>query len=116
MAFAILQDLKKMVGHPIPLTMLTDSDSLFKIIVKSTETIEKRMIVDVRAAREAYVTGAISHVRWIRTHHNIVDGVTKMENSSVLEDFLDKGTVSLNIGQWVMYGVVEGGGKDYQRD
>lgn len=64
--------------------MLTDSESLFNIIVKSTVATEKRLMTYVRAVREAYITGAISEAGWIRTHHNISDGLPKMGKSLTL--------------------------------
>ena len=40
--------------------MSTDSEELFKVIVKSTTTTEKRPMIDVEAGREAYNEEQIS--------------------------------------------------------
>lgn len=58
--------------------MLTDSENLFKVIYKSSVTTEKRLMVYVRAAREAYENCDIIYVEWMRSHHNISHGLTKM--------------------------------------
>ena len=42
------------LSFKILLSMFTDSESLFKVIGKSTTTTEKRLMIDVKAAREAY--------------------------------------------------------------
>lgn len=46
-----------MVGRSIPLTMFTDSESIFKTVLKYTVNKEKRLMMDVRAATMAYITG-----------------------------------------------------------
>lgn len=76
--------IEKMVGRRVPLTMLTDSESLFKLIVKSSVTTENRLMVDMRAAREAYERGNISIVGWIWSPDNIADGLNKVSKCKAL--------------------------------
>lgn len=51
-----------MISHQIPLTMLKDSDSLFKTIVKASVRTEKRFMIDVNTEMETFKTGNISDV------------------------------------------------------
>lgn len=71
--------------------MFNDSESLFKTILKSTTTTEKRLIIDVEAARESYARKDISEVGWIRSEENPGDGLTKKGTCEMLETFLDTG-------------------------
>lgn len=74
----VRNDIENMAGRRVPLTILTDSESLLKLIVKSSVTTEKRLMVNVRAAREAYERGDIRNVGWIRSPDNMADGLTKI--------------------------------------
>lgn len=58
--------------------MLTYSLSIFKVIVKSTITTEKRILIDIRAAREAYERWEICDVGWFLSEDNIADLMTKL--------------------------------------
>lgn len=69
---------ERMVKSRVPLTMPTVSESLFKWIVKSSVTTEKRLMVDIRAAREEYEHGDIIDVGWTRSPDKIIDGLTKV--------------------------------------
>ena len=45
-AFSIRHDLQRLLKKDVRLTLLTDSMSLFKVIVNSTITTEKRLMID----------------------------------------------------------------------
>lgn len=55
-----------MTGARIPIKIPTDSEILLRVIIKSTVTTEKRLMVYIRAVRKAYQVGEISEVGWIR--------------------------------------------------
>lgn len=69
-------DLKRVIGRKLPLTMITESEQLFKAIIKSTTTTEKILMIDVEAAREAYNDEEISDVVWMLGKNNTADGLT----------------------------------------
>lgn len=54
-ASVIKHNLKRMLGVSIPMPMLTASEPLFGIITRSRCTTERRLEIDIAAAREAYV-------------------------------------------------------------
>lgn len=53
-AFIIRDDLEETTKMQIPLTMITDAESLFKVIFEASKRIEKRVIIDMIATMEAY--------------------------------------------------------------
>lgn len=51
----------------IPIVMLTDSQCRFKVILKASNTPEKRLVIHIRAARDTYKKSTISDVGLIRS-------------------------------------------------
>lgn len=50
-AKAIKHDLQLIMNHGIPLTILTDSEILFKFLLKFTVTTKKRLMIDFKVSR-----------------------------------------------------------------
>lgn len=101
-AYLLRHDLRRILDRNITLAMLTDSESLFKCIVKSTTTTEKRLMIDIEAARQAYGKQEISDIGWIRSEDNPADGLTKPAQGASLEKILDSGTIDVPVQQWVV--------------
>lgn len=57
--------------------LLTDSRTLFDVISKGTRTSEKRLMLDVASAREGFRRMEISDIGFIRSSHNLADGLIK---------------------------------------
>jgi hypothetical protein len=53
-AFTLHHQLTKMLSRHVLLFLMTDSRSLFKVIVNHKKTTEERLIFDMHAVREAY--------------------------------------------------------------
>lgn len=105
-AYVIRHDLSKMLRKKLPLTILTDSKSLFQFITSSlTVTSEKRLMVDVLETKQADDNGEISDVVWIPSDHNLADG---LKNGDMSGDggFLDTDPLKTPIAQWVVRGEV----------
>lgn len=79
--------------------MLTDSNSLFKVIVKSSTTTERRLMIDVSATRAAYECCEINIVGWIKSTHNVADGLTKIKRCDTIKDLLDTEILNLSVEQ-----------------
>lgn len=58
--FVIKHDLERIFRQQMPLVLLTDSKQMFDVITRASHTSEKRLLIDVAAAREAYNRGEIS--------------------------------------------------------
>lgn len=76
-AFIIKYDLERIHRQYLPLVMLTDSKQMFDVITRASHTTEKRLMIDVAAAREACNRGEISNVGLVQSEHNAADGLTK---------------------------------------
>lgn len=66
--------------------MLVVSDTLFNVIIWNEPATEKRLMIDVKASREAYNEGIISNEICIRREIYLADAMTK---SSILPQFVE---------------------------
>lgn len=86
--------MRRIIGKDIKLTMLTDSMSLFKVMVNSSITTEKRLMIDIAAARQAYERSDIYFIGWIPAQSNIANGLTKLGVCATLDEFLRTQTLT----------------------
>ena len=93
-----------MLCQKIPLTILTDSKSLFDVITKSSTTSERRLMIDITAVRNAYNDQELSDVGFIRTKYNPADAFTKLGSCEALNTIIQTGICKLPIEQWVIRG------------
>lgn len=63
-------DLERILRRKVPLLMYTDSDSLFKIIVRNSMITERTLMIDPETTCEAYSRNEISDIGWIRSNDN----------------------------------------------
>ncbi len=82
MVYSLAIEISKVLGRKVPLILLTDSKSLFDVIWKGIPTSEKRMMLDIAAAREGYRRGDISNIHFVRSSKNLADGLTKPMNEA----------------------------------
>jgi hypothetical protein len=106
MAMIIRHDLRNLLHRNVPITILTDSLSLFDVISKSTITAERRLLIDLGAAKAAYAARELEHVGILRTQYNPADAFTKVKRCPVLEDILTRGKLDHPIEQWISRGIV----------
>lgn len=66
--------------------MLTDLISLFNIIIRTLRTTEKRLLIDLPAARAAYEK-IFDDTGWVKTIDNLADAFTEMTISNALGKF-----------------------------
>lgn len=78
-AIVIQHELKQMLKKTLKIQILTDSETLFNVIVRNGPTKEKRLMIDGLAAREAYNSGIVDDIVWIRRKYNLGDSMTKLE-------------------------------------
>lgn len=75
----ILHELQNMNGREIPMAILTDSEIHFNNIIRSSVTTEKRLMIYLKAAREAYKCGDTNDVGWSTSAGNLANGMATMK-------------------------------------
>ena len=103
-ATTLSQELEKLLRKRVPVQLLTDSKSLFDIISKGTRTSEKRMMLDIAAARERFRTHLISDIGFVRSSKNIADGLTKPMRQQALQQVVSCGQLLVEPEQWIIRG------------
>ena len=73
-AFMLRHDLETICQTEIPLGIRTDSLQMFDVVTKASSTTERRLMIDIAAARESYTREEISTVGLVLSEHNIADG------------------------------------------
>jgi len=101
-AFVIRYDLERIYRQRIPLNLFTDSKQLFDVVTKASHPTEKRLMVDVAAARQAYNRQDLSNVGLIATDNNIADALTKVRGCGALDALLRTGVDRTPVVQWVI--------------
>jgi Reverse transcriptase (RNA-dependent DNA polymerase) len=98
LAFAIANDLSSL-GIEAPVTIATDSKSLFDTLLSHSATREKRLMVDISYLREAFAQEQLHDVYLVRSAANLADGLTKPLGDGVLTQVLERGSITLDIIQ-----------------
>ena len=101
-AYMLRHDLEQLYGCHIPLTILSDSKQLFDVVTRGSHPTEKRLLIDVAAAREACNRREISNVGLVTSDNNIADSLTKVKPSGALELLLATGVDRTPVEQWVI--------------
>ena len=100
-AYVIRHDLEEIMEQKVPLQMLTDSRSLFDVIVKNSTTSERRLMIDIKDVRESYEHQLISNVGFVRSEDNPADAFTKPKHCDALQRILRTGYIDLHVEEWV---------------
>ena len=60
------------------------------------------MMLDIAAAREGFKSKEISNIGFVRSSHNIADGLTKAMNQSSFRKVLESGMLDIVPEQWIV--------------
>jgi len=101
-AVTLAEEIRTTFQRPIPLHLLTDSKALFDIISKGSRTSEKRMMLDIAAAREGFRDHVISDIGFVRSAHNLADGLTKPMQQAALQRVIRSGRLTTQAEQWII--------------
>lgn len=99
-AYSLKHDLQKLMGKRVPITLFTDSLSLFDTITKATTTLEKRLMIDVENVKETYVKHELEKLGYVRSQHNPSDAFTKVMKCKALDEALE-GRLDHPVEQWI---------------
>jgi len=101
-AVTLAEEIRTTFERRVPLHLLTDSKALFDIISKGSRTSEKRMMLDIAAAREGFRDRVISDIGFVRSTHNLADGLTKPMQQAALQAVLKSGRLTTHAEQWII--------------
>ena len=101
-AYCAKKDLEALLERNVYLKMITDSKSLFDVITQCSQTLEKRLMIDLQSVRDAYQCHEISNIGFVRGPNNLADGMTKTGNREQLFNLLRTGKADFEVEQWVL--------------
>jgi len=87
----LAEELRTIYKRVFPLHLFTDSKALFYIISKGSRNSEKRMMLDIPAAREGFRDLIISGIGFVRSSDHLADGLTKTMYRAALQQVLRYG-------------------------
>eukprot|EP00171_Calliarthron_tuberculosum_P022574 IDg22574t1 len=61
-------------------------------------------MLDVAVAREGYRKKEISDIGFVRSSHNLADGLTKLMNQAALRDLMSTSKLKVEPEQWIIRG------------
>ena len=79
----------------LPITLCTDSKSLYNCLVKLRTTQKKWLIVNLMCLRQSYKRREIAKIKWINKGNNPINTITKLKPYQALKDLIDMNTVKL---------------------
>ena len=89
--FMLRHDFRNSLQLKILLLLYSDSDSLFKVIVKNSTTTKRRLTIDLQAAQEAYEKCRISNIGCVKSDENLAEALTKRHHSTALMMLMNSG-------------------------
>lgn len=98
----IQHDLHAISGRKFTITLLTDEKSPFDFIAKGSDPSEKRLMIDIAAARQAYDQEEINDLGWIRRDCNVSDSMTKIAVNKIMKKFILTGKIEYVTEQFVI--------------
>ena len=102
-AYTLAAELRELLPkHRIPVKLCTDNNSLFDVISKGSRTSEKRLMIDIAAARKGFTKHEISDIGFVRPEQNIADGLKKPMKQTALCNMLLTGMFPVKVEQWIV--------------
>jgi hypothetical protein len=100
--YALSHSLSQMLSKRVPLTLLTDSKTLFDVVINPSYKHERQILIDLASVREGYRRLDINDIGLISSEENLADGFTKDSNMTKLCEVVRTGTLRLNVKQFVI--------------
>ena len=101
-AVVLKHDMEFVYNQKIPLILPTDSKQMFHVITKARHTTERKLMIDIAAARESYTCGEISNLGLVLSEDNVADGLTKPGICETHHNLILFGTNELKVKQWII--------------
>jgi hypothetical protein len=94
--------LEKLLKRQIRLQMLTDSKQLLDAISHSTQTKEKRLLIDIAASKQSFERHEISDLGLVAERDMLADCLTKVMEPTQLMSALESGFLRHEIKQRII--------------
>ena len=101
-AATLASELSHLYRKDIPQHLFMDSKSLFDVISKGSRRSEKRLMLDIAAAREGFQNKVISNVGFVRCDQNMTDGLTQAMKQKALQNVISIGELNVQPEQWIL--------------
>ena len=101
-AFILRHDLERAIGRKIPLLMLTDSQALFDVLTRAKYTSEKRLMIDIEVARNAYAKKEIDNIALIESQYNPAYAMTKISPNEALIKIMKSNKLDHPVKQYII--------------
>lgn len=85
----------------IPLSICTDSKSLYDCLVRLGTAAEKRLMIDIWVIRKAYERREIAEIKWIAGDSNPADALTKRKGGTALSRLIESNRLDIKALGWV---------------
>ena len=105
-AFAITHTFECILGRKVELRVFTDSRTLFDSIISFCSMTEKRLLIDIACLRQAFRSGELANLGWIRSCENVADALTKDKTKSALHNVLRSHKLNVKAAQWISEGMI----------
>lgn len=100
-AYVLKKDLDMMFDTKLDIIMFTDSKKLFDAVTCGKRTTERRLSIDVTAARQSYKQFEITSIGLMRGDVNPADGLTKPDGNGALKTIVESGRDLTPVEQWI---------------
>jgi hypothetical protein len=101
-AFVLKHSLEKLLKRQIRLQLLTDSKQLFDAISHSTQTKEKRILIDIAALKQSFERHEISDLGLVAGRDLLADCFTKDMEPTQLMSAFESGFLRHEIKRWII--------------
>ena len=98
-ALLLRHDLMRLFARELPILVFTDSQIIFDVLTRSRYTTEKRLMIDISSAREAYREKKIANVALIHSDYNYAESLTKIKGNGALQRLMETNKISHPIRQ-----------------
>lgn len=99
--FILRHDLELILQQQLNIYIFTDSKQVFDCITKSSPTTERRLMIDIHAAKDSYDSFEIANVALIRSDQNLADCLTKASSKDRLQTVMTTGIDDVLVSEWI---------------
>lgn len=97
----VVSDYLLLLKKSVLVYIFTDSKQIFDAITRGKRTTKKRLMIDIKCAREAYKKFEVSAIGLVRRELNLADGLTKENDNGVLDMLLHTGVDITEVELWI---------------